>query len=49
MMQTKELMDPWGEFYQYRNPGTKNPNMFDVYSKGPDKTEGTPDDVGNWQ
>jgi general secretion pathway protein G len=49
MMQTKELMDPWGEFYQYRNPGTKNPNMFDVYSIGPDKTEGTPDDVGNWQ
>lgn len=41
-------IDPWGEPYLYRNPGTKNPHKFDVYSKGPDKQENTPDDVGNW-
>ena len=40
--------DPWGELYIYRYPGTKNKGSFDVLSKGPDKTEGTDDDIGNW-
>ena len=40
--------DPWGEAYVYRYPGTKNKNSYDVFSKGPDKTEGTKDDIGNW-
>jgi general secretion pathway protein G len=40
--------DPWGEPYQYRYPGTHNKNGYDVFSKGPDKTEGTKDDIGNW-
>ncbi len=40
--------DPWGEPYLYRYPGTKNKSGFDVLSKGPDKTEGTDDDIGNW-
>lgn len=42
------LNDPWGEHYQYRNPGLKNPNGYDLFTKGPDKKEGTPDDIGNW-
>lgn len=41
-------LDPWGEAYQYRFPGTKNKGKYDLFSKGPDKTEGTEDDVGNW-
>ena len=41
-------VDPWGEPYGYRYPGTKNKNGYDVFSKGPDKTEGTKDDIGNW-
>lgn len=41
-------VDPWGEPYVYRYPGVKNKNGYDVFSKGPDKTEGTPDDIGNW-
>jgi len=41
-------LDPWGEPYGYRYPGTKNKNGYDVFSKGPDKTEGTKDDIGNW-
>lgn len=41
-------MDPWQEPYQYRFPGVKNKDSYDLYSKGPDKTEGTPDDIGNW-
>ncbi|MSU45849.1 MAG: type II secretion system protein GspG [Lacunisphaera sp.] len=40
--------DPWGEPYQYRNPGTHNKDTYDLFSKGPDKTEGTADDIGNW-
>ncbi len=40
--------DPWGEEYIYVIPGQKNPNKFDVRSKGPDKAEGTEDDIGNW-
>lgn len=40
--------DPWGEEYIYVIPGQKNPSKFDVRSKGPDKQEGTEDDVGNW-
>ena len=40
--------DPWGNPYQYRFPGVKNPQSYDLYSLGPDGTEGTPDDIGNW-
>ncbi|MBS0662064.1 MAG: type II secretion system major pseudopilin GspG [Verrucomicrobia bacterium] len=41
-------LDPWGEPYVYRYPGTKNKTGYDIFSKGPDKTEGTADDIGNW-
>jgi len=43
----KEPEDPWGNPYQYRYPGTKNPGSYDLYSLGPD---GNPseDDIGNW-
>ncbi len=44
----KPPMDPWGEPYQYRSPGTHNKGSYDLFSKGPDKTEGTDDDIGNW-
>lgn len=42
-------LDPWQQPYQYRFPGTKNPRLYDLYSKGPDLTADTDDDVGNWQ
>ena len=41
-------VDPWQEPYVYRYPGVKNKGGYDIYSKGPDKTDGTPDDIGNW-
>ena len=44
----KPPLDPWGEPYQYRSPGTHNKSSYDLFSKGPDKTEGTDDDIGNW-
>ena len=40
--------DPWLEPYQYRFPGTHNKTKYDLFSKGPDKIEGTEDDIGNW-
>ena len=44
----KLQLDPWNEPYQYRFPGTHNKTKYDLFSKGPDKTEGTEDDIGNW-
>ncbi|MCP5529567.1 MAG: type II secretion system major pseudopilin GspG [Opitutaceae bacterium] len=41
-------LDPWNEPYQYIYPGTRNKGGYDLFSKGPDKTAGTEDDIGNW-
>lgn len=41
-------VDPWGEPYRYRYPGTKNKGGYDLYSVGADKADGTEDDIGNW-
>lgn len=41
-------LDPWGEAYRYRYPGVKNKGGYDLYSTGPDKADGTEDDIGNW-
>lgn len=40
--------DPWGNPYQYRAPGTRNPRSYDIWSNGPDGQSGTADDIGNW-
>jgi general secretion pathway protein G len=40
--------DPWGQPYEYRYPGVKNPGSYDLFSKGIDKTAETADDIGNW-
>jgi len=42
-------LDPWGNPYQYRNPGIHNPRGYDVWSFGPDGIDQTPDDIGNWE
>jgi general secretion pathway protein G len=36
--------DPWGKDYVYISPGRKNPNGYDLYSSGPDRTPDTADD-----
>jgi general secretion pathway protein G len=36
--------DPWQSDYIYRNPGTKNPNGYDLFSAGPDRKPDTADD-----
>jgi general secretion pathway protein G len=44
----KVMMDPWQNPYIYENPGKHNQDTFDLYSAGPDRKQGTDDDIGNW-
>jgi general secretion pathway protein G len=46
-LMTELPIDPWGTPYQYRYPGKRNPQSFDLYSLGADKVE-SDDDIGNW-
>lgn len=49
-LDTNEIpKDSWGQEFNYKFPGEKNPKGFDVWSNGPDKQAGTPDDIGNWR
>ena len=41
--------DPWGNAYVYRIPGNHNTASYDLYSIGPDKQDGSPDDIVNWK
>ncbi len=43
----KEPVDPWGNPYHYKSPGTHRPD-YDLYSAGRDGAEGTQDDIANW-
>ena len=46
---TKEMIDPWGQPYMYRNPATKSTETrYDVFSAGEDGQVDTEDDIGNW-
>lgn len=45
----ESLNDPWGNPYQYRYPGSKNKNGYDVWSMGPGAKSGDDDDIGNWK
>jgi general secretion pathway protein G len=41
-------LDPWGNPYQYQFPGENSEDKPDIWSFGPDRMNGTEDDVGNW-
>ncbi|MCA9665554.1 MAG: type II secretion system protein GspG [Myxococcales bacterium] len=41
--------DPWGEELVYKCPGEQNTGGADISSKGPDKKEGTDDDINSWE
>ncbi len=46
----KDLLDPWGQQFLYRQPGEHG--IYDVYTLGKDGQEGGEDedaDIGNWQ
>lgn len=43
--------DPWGQPYQYRQPGQRHRTSFDLWSRGADNAdggEGNGADIGNW-
>jgi len=42
----KKPVDPWGNVYVYRYPGTHGD--YDLYSFGKDGVEGGGDDITNW-
>ena len=42
-------LDPWRSPYQYQEPGRYNTDSYDIWSFGPDKDDGTDDDIGNWE
>jgi general secretion pathway protein G len=44
-----DAKDPWGAPYIFRCPGTQDPEGVDVYSFGPDKVDGTADDIRSWE
>jgi len=43
--------DPWGNPYEYEQPGQNNPHSFDIWSYGADgksSGDGVDADIGNW-
>jgi general secretion pathway protein G len=43
--------DPWGNLYEYEQPGQNNSHSFDLWSYGADSKpggEGVDADIGNW-
>jgi len=40
--------DPWGNPYNYKQPGQHNTSGYDLYSYGPNGQEGGDDDIDNW-
>lgn len=44
----KAIKDPWGQSFIIRCPGQNDTDGADVISMGPDKQEGTEDDINSW-
>jgi general secretion pathway protein G len=45
----KPIKDPWGKDFIIKCPGTNDTDGADVSSSGPDKQEGTADDIKSWE
>lgn len=46
---TKKPVDEWGQPLMFTCPGQHNTDGADIVSKGPDKQEGTADDIKSWE
>jgi general secretion pathway protein G len=44
-LKEKQLKDPWQQEIIYNYPSTNSDKRFDLCSKGPDRREGTEDDI----
>jgi general secretion pathway protein G len=49
LQDTATNKDPWGNEYRYECPGTRQNKPFEIWSYGPDKQDGTDDDIGSWR
>ncbi len=47
LLENKIPLDPWGNPYQYRCPGTHNKDTYDIYSFGKTGVENE-NVIGNW-
>ncbi len=45
----KDPKDPWGKELLYKCPGEHDTESADVSSMGPDRKEGTEDDIHSWE
>jgi general secretion pathway protein G len=45
----EELTDSWGQPLVYTVPARRGGDKYDLWSKGADMLENTPDDIGNWE
>ena len=45
----KEPKDPWGEELTFKCPGSQDTQGADITSMGPDRKEGTEDDIESWK
>jgi general secretion pathway protein G len=45
----KKPKDPWGRDFMLKCPGTGDPDGVDVISTGPDRQEGSADDIKSWE
>jgi general secretion pathway protein G len=41
--------DPWGKDLNFRCPGTNDTDSADISSSGPDRQEGSQDDIKSWE
>ena len=46
-LKPKQLKDPWGQEFIYNYPSAKGGGQYDLCSRGPDRREGTEDDICN--
>jgi general secretion pathway protein G len=44
----KPPKDPWGKEFMYKCPGEHDTEGADISSRGPDRQEGTDDDINSW-
>ncbi len=47
-LETPVPADPWSNPYRYEYPGKFQEDWPDIWSYGPDGSDGTDDDIGNW-
>jgi len=45
----KAPKDPWGQELIFKCPGDNDTEGADISSKGPDRKEGTDDDINSWE